>query len=151
MRGVEPVIVTLRRGGSRAGAATSPTAAPAGPVGDARAPDPDGAWTDIEEFALTCVPESGVAEVAAHASRARRRWARYGELPDDTSDLRACLFFEQRRWNLFGGEPEGRARAYAAALVRAIATASAGPAAASDRDHTEGRGTEGDDEVAEAG
>lgn len=86
------------------------------------APDPDGPWTDIEDFALSYTPATDHAELQTRASRARRRWARYGELPDDPAELRACLFFEQRRWNLFGGEPVGWARAYAAALVRAIAT-----------------------------
>ena len=111
-------------------------------------PDPDGPWTDIEDFALTCAPAAGHADLTAEASQARRLWARYGELPDDPASLRACLFFEQRRWNLFGGEPEGRARAYAAALVRAIAVAVPSGTVAGSSGDTEAAL---DDDVAEAG
>jgi hypothetical protein len=113
------------------------------------APDPDGPWTDIEEFALTCEPAAGHADLAARAGRVRRRWARYCELPDEPSELRGCLFFEQRRWNLFGGEPVGRARAYATALVRAIAAAV--PPGACEGSSPDATDDELDGEVAEAG
>jgi hypothetical protein len=91
-----------------------------------RVPDPDGPWTDIEEFALACAPESGQAELAHMARRARQLWARYGQLPEALADLQACLFFEQRRWHLFGAEPDDRARAYASALVLGIGRAAQG-------------------------
>lgn len=86
-------------------------------------PDPDAAWTEIEEYALACAPKAGHAELGSMASRARRMWNRYGQLSGSVADLQACLFFEQRRWHLFGAEPDGRARAYAAALVLAIGSA----------------------------
>ncbi|HLJ08514.1 MAG TPA: hypothetical protein VKX24_08245 [Acidimicrobiia bacterium] len=86
-------------------------------------PHPDAPWGDIEEFALACAPEAGRAELAHMASRARRAWTRYRQLPQGVEELRACLFFEQRRWHLFGAEPDGPARAYASALVLAIGIA----------------------------
>ncbi|MEY4182682.1 MAG: hypothetical protein RLZZ217_1308 [Planctomycetota bacterium] len=35
-------------------------------------------------------------------------------------DLRACLFFEQRRWRHFGDEPDAEAMADIRGLVEAI-------------------------------
>ncbi len=95
-----------------------------------RHPAPDASWTEIEDFALTFELGEGRGELAAMAGRVRRQWTRFGQLPADISELRACLFFEQRRWHYLGGEPEGRAREYALALVRAIA------------EHPEGSGAE---------
>lgn len=86
-------------------------------------PHPDAPWGDIEEYALACAPEAGRAELAHMASAARRVWTRYRQLPQGVEELRACLFFEQRRWHLFGAEPDGPARAYASALVLGIGLA----------------------------
>jgi hypothetical protein len=36
------------------------------------------------------------------------------------SELRTCLFFEQRRWNHFGSEPDPEAQVYWRTLVRMI-------------------------------
>lgn len=111
-------------------------------------PDPNGPWTDIEEFALSCAPDGGHAELTGMASRARQLWNRYGQLPEAMADLQACLFFEQRRWHLFGAEPDDRARAYVSALVLAI-----GSTISSTTDSTTGSatGSATDGERAEAG
>ena len=92
-------------------------------AGISAVPSPEAEWPDIEEFALSNEPAHGRAELWTRAGRMRREWTRYGALPDDLVELRAYLFLEQRRWNLFGGEPEGRARQYVTALVSAIAEA----------------------------
>lgn len=36
------------------------------------------------------------------ANESLEHWRRSGELPEDVDVLRACLFFEQRRWHHFG-------------------------------------------------
>lgn len=41
-------------------------------------------------------------------------------LPDDLDELRACLFFEARRWIVLEREPDTRARLYVGALLAAI-------------------------------
>ena len=41
-------------------------------------------------------------------------------LPDDLDELRACLFFEARRWIVLEREPDTRARLYVGALLSAI-------------------------------
>jgi hypothetical protein len=35
-------------------------------------------------------------------------------------ELRACLWFEQRRWRFMGREPDSEGMQYAAALIRAM-------------------------------
>ena len=42
------------------------------------------------------------------------------DLPDDLDALRACLFFEARRWIVLEREPDTRARLYVGALLIAI-------------------------------
>ena len=46
---------------------------------------------------------------------------RTDELPSDLATLRACLFFEARRWSLYDTEPDTKARIYIHALIDAIA------------------------------
>lgn len=38
-------------------------------------------------------------------------------LPDDIDTLRACLFFEARRWSLYGKEPDNKGLIYMHALI----------------------------------
>jgi hypothetical protein len=45
------------------------------------------------------------------------RWRRTGELPSSLDELRACLFFEQRRWRFQGGEPSPEVMRWVSALV----------------------------------
>ena len=149
MKREDPLILALPRRRLKDEAPSLPMSERPALVPVVDAPDPEGPWTDIEDFALSCAPVTGHADLPATASLARRLWARYGELPGDPAALRACLFFEQRRWNLFGGEPEGRARAYVAALVRAIAAAVPSNTAASSA--TDDTDAEIDGDIAEAG
>jgi hypothetical protein len=65
--------------------------------------------------------KGGFDQCAAFAEKTRTRWESSGALPSDLSDLRAALYFEQRRWRWSEEEPftEGEWR-YWHALVDAI-------------------------------
>ena len=77
-------------------------------------PAPDASWEAIGEFALTFdgYAECGSFEACAEIANAKGR--------DSMRDLRACLFFEQRRWRHFGEEPDAAAMADIRGLVEAI-------------------------------
>jgi hypothetical protein len=75
-------------------------------------------------FALTFdgyEEKGGFDTCASFADATRKHWQQTGALPDDLSDLRAALFFEQRRWRHSDEQPftddEWR---YWRALVHAI-------------------------------
>jgi len=76
-------------------------------------PPGDAPWRDIARFALTF---NGYAEWGrkhcAEIANARRA----GTL----TDLRTCLFFEQRRHNHFGREPDAKTMPYIRELVAGI-------------------------------
>lgn len=75
-------------------------------------PSPDSDWNDIEEFALTYDGYSipGVEELANSRTA------------ESLSELRAVLFFEQRRFRHFGYEPTGSDREYIKSLLMSIRT-----------------------------
>lgn len=77
-------------------------------------PNPDASWREIAEFALTFNGYEvwGSFEKCAEIANAKRQ--------DSLTDLRTCLFFEQRRWRHFGEDPDGEAMAYIRALVEKI-------------------------------
>ena len=91
-------------------------------------PDRTAPWEAVEEFALTYDGYAYWSDVVELAGRALRRWTRDGTLPDGIDELRACLFFEERRWHHFGEEPHGRAARYVGALLDAIGSAVASAA-----------------------
>ena len=86
-------------------------------------PEPNAEWYRICEFALTFdgYDRWGSSEKCAEIGN---RWAEpYAEsqsLPDSLTDLRTCLFFEQRRWHHFGEAPDAAAMIYIRALLEAI-------------------------------
>jgi len=80
-------------------------------------------WEAIEEFALTYDGYAYWSDVAELAGRCLQQWTRSGMLPDGLDELRACLFFEERRWHHFGEEPHGRAARYVASLLAGITSA----------------------------
>ena len=90
-------------------------------IGDV--PAPDAGWGQIGRFALTFdgYDHWGSFDKCAEIGN---RWAEtYAErqaLPDSLTDLRTCLFFEQRRWRHYGWEPDEQAMRYIHALVEAI-------------------------------
>src|SRR5207244_12605185 len=78
-----------------------------------------GDWSDYARFAVTFAPRDreGCREFATSAFA---RWRRTGEVPRMLQELRACLWFEQRRWRFMGREPDAAGMQYAAALIRAM-------------------------------
>jgi hypothetical protein len=77
----------------------------------------------IMKFALTFdgYRHHGSFEACADACNAAgRRYFADGRLPATLSELRACLFFEQRRWHHYGDSPDAEARGYMGALLDAI-------------------------------
>ena len=59
----------------------------------------------------------------------RPRYRNDGTFPHDLDELRAALFFEQRRYHHFGEGPDGRNLDYVQALVGAIRRVSGGTVA----------------------
>jgi hypothetical protein len=90
----------------------------------ARVPAADADWAEIAEFALRFDGYAAMGhECGDLANELRRRWDATSELPGDLRELRASLFFEQRRFRHFGWAPTGRDRDYLSALLDAIRVA----------------------------
>lgn len=84
-------------------------------------PNTFGEWSDYARFAMTFAPRD--QEVCRElGSDAFGRWRRTGELPRRLEELRACLWFEQRRWRFLGREPDAEGMRYVCALIRAMRT-----------------------------
>ncbi len=77
-------------------------------------PPPSADWEVIQEFALTFngYEAWGSFEKAAEVANNR--------LGSTLTELRTCLFFEQRRWRHFGDEPNDEAMAYIHELIEKI-------------------------------
>ena len=77
-------------------------------------PPQNATWGEIGRFALTFdgYKHCGGFEPLAELARARRS--------DTLSDLRACLFFEQRRWRHYGQAPEGEDLRYVRDVLEEI-------------------------------
>jgi hypothetical protein len=76
-------------------------------------------WSDYAQFAVTFAPRD--REVCREiASDAFARWRRTGDVPRTLEELRACLWFEQRRWRFLSREPDTEGMRYAGALIRAM-------------------------------
>ena len=80
-----------------------------------------GDWSAYAKFAVTFAPRDRDTCTVA-ASDAFARWRRTGELPRTLEELRACLWYEQRRWLFLRTEPDTEGMRYAGALVRAMRT-----------------------------
>jgi hypothetical protein len=80
-----------------------------------------GDWSDYARFAVTFSPHDRdlCSEMGADAFA---RWRRTGDVPRRLEELRACLWFEQRRWRFVGREPDTEGMRYVGALIRAIRT-----------------------------
>lgn len=85
-------------------------------------PDSDASWSpDITEFALTFDGYAAFGgQVGDLANATLEKWEQTRELPRNLIALRACLFFEQRRYRHFGHEPGEDAMPYIRALIKAI-------------------------------
>lgn len=62
-------------------------------------PEPNATWEEISHFALTCngYEEAGSFEECSRIANAR--------MQSTLSELRICLFFEQRRWRILESIP----------------------------------------------
>jgi hypothetical protein len=86
-------------------------------------PSADADWPEIWLFALTTDGYARLGSfeaVAELGNSAAAPFAPGGVLPTDLRTLRLALFFEQRRHQHFGENPNGTAAQYIRALVRAI-------------------------------
>ena len=80
-----------------------------------------GEWAEIENLALSFNGyDHWGDQCGAHANEVLKIWAASNELPANLSDLRASLFYEQRRWRHFGEEPAPDAKRYINALLGKI-------------------------------
>lgn len=86
----------------------------------AHIPPSDGDWKEIERFALTL---NGYEAIGQRLGDLADEHAREGTLPVELTELRACLFFEQRRWRHFEAPPEGKPMAHILRLLEAIRAA----------------------------
>jgi hypothetical protein len=71
-------------------------------------------WSAIWSFALTFngFKEHGSFEACAKIANEQRQ--------ETLKDLRTCLFFEQRRWNHYGDDPDEESAPYIRSLVQKI-------------------------------
>ena len=59
----------------------------------------------------------GMEECAALANAALSTFYHEQVLPEDVTEIRACLFFEARRWNLYQDLPDTKATIYIFSLI----------------------------------
>jgi hypothetical protein len=86
-------------------------------------PPPDADWWQIWEFALTFDGYDHWGSFDQCADIGNRWAALYAEqqvLPESLTELRTCLFFEQRRWHHFGDNPDEESEEYIRALLEGI-------------------------------
>ena len=80
----------------------------------ANIPGPNSDWDEIGEFALTFdgYKVSGSFKKCADIANAQQH--------NSLTELRTCLFFEQRRWRHFGYEPDEESMQYIRELIEKI-------------------------------
>jgi len=82
-------------------------------------PDPRADFEDIVAFAygFDGYARFGLEGCGELANLTLSAYLRDRRLPDDLDELRACLYFEARRWIVLQQEPDTRARLYLGALL----------------------------------
>ena len=85
-------------------------------------PPLDAPWKDIEKFALTF---NGYEAIGQRLGDLANSHAQAGTVPVDLTELRGCLFFEQRRWRQFEEPPHGKPMEHIHRLLEAIRAAAA--------------------------
>jgi hypothetical protein len=82
-------------------------------------PDPRAEFDDIVAFAygFDGYARFGLEGCGELANRTLSTFLTERRLPDDLDTLRACLYFEARRWIVLEQEPDTRARLYVGALL----------------------------------
>jgi hypothetical protein len=86
-------------------------------------PQADAGWHEIGRFALSFNGYEwwgSLQKCAEVANLAAETFRKSGALPESLTDLRTCLFFEQRRWHHFGFDPDAEAMKYIGALLEEI-------------------------------
>jgi hypothetical protein len=86
-------------------------------------PPPEAEWHEVGRFALSFNGYEwwgSFGQCAEVANRNLEGFRERGALPDSLTELRTCLFFEQRRWRHFGLDPDEEARRYIGALLDRI-------------------------------
>lgn len=86
-------------------------------------PAPGAGWYRIAEFALTFDGYGywgSFGKCADIANRYAEAYANQQALPDSLTELRTCLFFEQRRYHHYGWSPDEVAIRYIRALIEGI-------------------------------
>ena len=92
-------------------------------LGESDVPLPHAGWQQIGRFALSFNGYEwwgSFQRCAEFANLAAETYRESGGLPESLTDLRTCLFFEQRRWRHFGLDPDEEAMNYIGALVEEI-------------------------------
>ena len=87
-------------------------------------PDRDSDWPEIVRFAARFNGYEFWGDIETshqQANRIRQSFESRRVLPEDLNTLRACLFYEARRWRHSGYDPDERGLQYIRALVSAIA------------------------------
>jgi hypothetical protein len=77
-------------------------------------PDEAAGWRKIGAFALTFDGYAAWGSFEACAAIAQERRG------ETLTELRTCLFFEQRRWRHFGEDPDAATMAYLHAVIAKI-------------------------------
>jgi hypothetical protein len=80
-------------------------------------PERGDSWDAVCSFSLTYDGYAYWTDVSELATRSVRTWTRHHRLPATIDEVRACLFYEQRRWHHFGEDPNGRGAQYVWALL----------------------------------
>lgn len=86
-------------------------------------PAPDAEWHSIGRFALSFNGYEhwgSFQKCAEVGNRAAELYRAERVLPKSLTELRTCLFFEQRRWRHFGFDPDEEAMDYIHGLVEHI-------------------------------
>lgn len=91
-------------------------------------PSRGAAWDEVYQFALGYDGYALCHDVGGFANQAVQSWRTRHVVPSALDELRACLFFEQRRYHHFGTDPDGPDADYVWALLDAIRAACAGRA-----------------------
>jgi hypothetical protein len=80
-------------------------------------PDHGDSWDSVSSFSLSYDGYAYWDDLSELATRSIRGWTRDRTLPHSIDEVRACLFYEQRRWHHFGEDPNGRGAQYVWALL----------------------------------
>lgn len=83
----------------------------------------DAGWGEIGRFALTFNGydfHGGIHACGEIANQWLEAYEKNGTYPTTLTDLRTCLFFEQRRWRHYGYEPDENTMRYVRGLISGI-------------------------------